>query len=102
MCGVAGPRETILDVPQQVAGEMRRPAHRSSHVHNMPAEGNGTITGSNRLFLSRWYLKTEPSGSGTHMSIRSGSSWVPFSTYSRVMPGDCAHRAVTVIRANRR
>jgi hypothetical protein len=53
MCGVAGPRETILDVPQQVAGEMRRPAHRSSHVHNMPAEGNGTITGSNRLFLSR-------------------------------------------------
>jgi hypothetical protein len=52
MCGVAGPRETILDVPQQVAGEMRRPAHRSSHVHNMPAEGNGTITGSNRLFLS--------------------------------------------------
>src|ERR1700749_4090820 len=36
------------------------------------------------------------------MSIRSGSSSVPFSTYAHVIPGDCAHRAVTVIRANRR
>src|ERR1700748_524219 len=36
------------------------------------------------------------------MSIRSGSSSVDFSTYSRVMAGDCAHRTVTVIRANRR
>src|SRR6266542_680306 len=36
------------------------------------------------------------------MSICSGSSQAPFPTYSHVIPGDCAHRVDTVIRANRR
>ena len=51
-CGFAGPRETILGVPQWVTGEMRRRADRSLHAHNGPAHGNRAITGTDRLFLS--------------------------------------------------
>ena len=82
MCGDAGPRETIPGVPQQVPGEMRRPAHCSPHAHTWPADGYRAITGDNRVFLCRGDLKTEPSGCRTHMSIGSGSSESSFSTYA--------------------
>jgi hypothetical protein len=41
----------MLAVAQSLADEMRRHADRSSHAHKTPANGNGTITGDDSLFL---------------------------------------------------
>jgi hypothetical protein len=73
--------EPVLAVAQSLADEMRRQFDRSSHAHKKPADGNGTITGADSLFLPRGDLKTEESPSRTHMSIRSGSSAGTYSTY---------------------
>ena len=71
-------RRASVSTPARCAGPLT--AHHMLTIGRRMATGPSPVT--NRLFLPRPDLKTEPSAGWTHMSIGSGSSPMPFSTYS--------------------
>ena len=93
-CGFAGPRETILAVPQWDTGEMRRPLT----AHHMLTLGRRMATEPSPVPIDYScpgeICKTEQSANWTHMSIGSESSPATFSTYPHVIAGVCARREV--------